>query len=48
MVTTIQLNENVKKTLDRLKIEKETYENVIVRIIDKVEKQKRKQEELMI
>ncbi len=48
MVTTIQLNESVKKTLDRLKTERETYENVIVRIIEQIDKQKRKQEELLI
>ena len=48
MVTTIQLNENVKKELDRLKTEKETYEEIIVKMIKTIERQKRKQEELMI
>ena len=37
MVTTIQLNENVKKALDRIKSDKETYEEVIVKLIDKAD-----------
>ncbi|MEK6840680.1 MAG: hypothetical protein AABX79_01875 [Nanoarchaeota archaeon] len=48
MVTTIQLNENVKKILDRLKTGKETYEEVILNIIGSVEEQKRKQREFLI
>ena len=48
MITSIQLNENVKKSLDRLKESKETYEEVIVKMITKLEEQKRKQEELLI
>ena len=48
MVTTIQLNENVKKRLDRMKSNKETYEDVIVNLIDKVEEDKVKQRELLI
>jgi predicted CopG family antitoxin len=48
MVTTIQLNENVKRILDRLKTSKETYEEVILNMIKTVEEQKRKQEELLI
>ena len=47
MVTTIQLNENVKKALDRLKSKKETYEKVIVRMMKKIEEQKRKEKELL-
>ena len=34
MVTTIQINENVKRTLDRLKTGKETYEEVIWNLIE--------------
>ena len=33
MVTTIQLNENVKSALDRLKSNKETYEEVILNLM---------------
>ncbi|MBS3071822.1 hypothetical protein J4408_02425 [Candidatus Pacearchaeota archaeon] len=48
MVTTIQLNEDVKKTLDRMKSNKETYEDIIVNLIKSVEKQKKNQEDLLI
>jgi len=48
MVTTIQLNESVKKALDIIKSDKETYEQVIIKLMKQVEEQKRKQEELMI
>ncbi len=48
MVTTIQLNENVKKALDRIKSDKETYEQVIINLMKQVEEQKRKQKELLI
>lgn len=48
MVTTIQINENVKHALDRMKMGKETYEETLIRMMDYLEKQKRKQEELMI
>ena len=48
MVTTIQLNENVKKILDRLKINKETYEEVILNLMEIAEKYKREQEQLLI
>ena len=48
MVTSIQLNEDVKKALDRLKSNKETYEDIIVKMINQVDEQKRKQEELLI
>lgn len=48
MVTTIQLNENVKNALDRLKSNKETYEQVILNLMKDVEKHKREQEELLI
>ena len=48
MVTTIQLNENVKDALDRIKSNKETYEDVIVNLMQIAEEQRRKQEELLI
>ena len=43
MVTTIQLNENVKSALDRLKSNKETYEEVILSLMKIAEKCKREQ-----
>ncbi len=48
MVTTIQLNEDVKRALDRLKSNKETYEDIIVKMINQIDEQKRKHIELMI
>lgn len=48
MVTTIQLNESVKKEIDRLKNGKETYEEFIVKMMSQIEEQKRKQTDLMI
>lgn len=48
MVTTIQLNENVKSALDRLKSNKETYEEVILSLMKTAEKCKREQEQLLI
>jgi len=48
MVTTIQLNENVKSALDRLKSNKETYEEVILNLMNIAEKCKREQEHLLI
>ncbi len=48
MVTTIQLNENVKKELDRLKTNKETYEQIIINLMKQVNEQKRNYIELMI
>ena len=48
MVTTIQLNENVKSALDRLKSNKETYEEVILSLMKIAEKCKREQEQFLI
>lgn len=48
MVTTIQLNENVKNALDGLKTNKETYEQVILNLMRGAEKHKREQEHLLI
>ena len=48
MVTTIQLNEDVKNALDRMKTNKETYEEVILNLMKMAEKYKREQEQLLI
>ena len=48
MVTTIQLNETVKASLDKMKSDKETYEQVIVNLMKIAEKCKREQEQLLI
>lgn len=48
MITTIQLDESVKKALDRIKESKETYEMVILNLLRFADEQKRRQEELMI
>ncbi|MEK6885380.1 MAG: hypothetical protein AABX17_00255 [Nanoarchaeota archaeon] len=48
MITTIQLNENVKLALDRLRTSKETYEQIILNLMKIAEQQKRKQEALLI
>lgn len=49
MITTIQLNEDVKRALDRLKSDKEkTYEDVILNLMKFVEENKKKQEQLLI
>lgn len=49
MITTIQLNEQVKNSLDRLKESKrQTYEEVISKLIKLSETHKRKQEKLII
>lgn len=47
-ITTIQLHEGVKRTLDKLKASNESYEDAILKLLDSVEKQKRKQTELII
>jgi hypothetical protein len=48
MVTTIQLNEDVKNALDRMKTNKETYEQVILNLMKIAEKCKREQEQLLV
>lgn len=48
MVTSIQLNEHVKNALDRLKSNKETYEDVIINLMKTTEKYRREQEYLLI
>jgi predicted CopG family antitoxin len=48
MVTTIQLNEKVREALARMKEDRESFEDVIVRLMRQVEEQKRKHIDLMI
>ncbi|MEK6915521.1 MAG: hypothetical protein AABW89_03195 [Nanoarchaeota archaeon] len=49
MITTIQLNDNVKRELDRLKENsKNTYEEVIVKMIKQLDEQKKRQRDLLI
>lgn len=48
MVTTIQLNEDVKNALERMKTNKETYEQVILNLMKIAEKCKREKEQLLI
>ena len=48
MITSIQIHDNVKNELDRLKEGRQTYEEVILNIIKLVEQQKRRQKELLI
>jgi len=48
MITTIQIHEDVKKSLDRIKEAKQSYEEVILELMKTVEKQKRQQKELLI
>lgn len=48
MITTMQPNEDVKKALDRIKSNKETYEQVIINLMNVAEKYKREQENLLI
>jgi len=48
MVTTIQLNENVKNALDRIKSDKETYEQAILNLMKIAEQCKREQNDLLI
>jgi ribose 1,5-bisphosphokinase PhnN len=48
-ITTIQLQEKVKVQLERLKTKpRETYEEVIERLLKEIDVQKRKQRELLI
>ncbi len=48
MITTIQLNENVKNALDKMKTNKETYEEVILDLMKIAEKNRREQKQLLI
>jgi len=48
MITTIQIRENVKNQLDKLKKDKETYEEIILRMMAFVEECKRRDKQLLI
>ncbi|MEW5896085.1 MAG: antitoxin VapB family protein [Nanoarchaeota archaeon] len=48
MVTTIQIGEDVKSELEKLKTNKETYEEVIVNLMKFAEQQKRREQKLLI
>jgi len=48
MITKIQINENVKKELDKFNSGKETYGRIILTLMYITEENKRKQEELLI
>lgn len=47
-ITTIQIRENVKNQLDKIKVGRESYEEVIINLMRLAEKSKREQEELLI
>lgn len=47
-ITSIQIRENVKNALDRMKINKESYEEVILNLMKTAEQCKRNQRELLI
>lgn len=47
-ITTIQIRENVKQQLDKLKVNKESYEETILNLMKIAEQCKRNQEALMI
>ena len=48
MITTIQINSDVKKAMDKMKSNKETYEQLIINLMQIVENEKRNQEDLLI
>ena len=48
MITTIQLNENVKEALNGFNSGKETYEQIIINLMKIAEERKRKKKELLI
>ena len=48
MVTTIQVHEKLKKQLESLKQERESYEDVIFNLIKETERQKRTQTAFLI
>ena len=48
MITTIQIHQNVKKELERFKVSKnESYEEVIISLLKNVQKQRRKNLDLL-
>jgi len=47
-ITTIQVHEEAKRALDRIKGSGESYEEAVLKLIEIVESQKKSQEKLMI
>lgn len=47
-ITTIQIRENVKSELDKMKSRNQSYEEVIINLMDAAEKSNRSQKELLI
>ena len=47
-ITTIQIRENVKNQLDKMKAGRESYEEVILNLMKQAEQCKRSQEKLLI
>lgn len=47
-ITTIQIRENVKEQLDKLKENRESYEEIILKLMLQVDKCKREKEDLLI
>lgn len=47
-ITSIQIRENVKSQLDKLKENRESYEDIILKLMQNSEKNKREQEALLI
>lgn len=48
MISTIQIRHQIKEALDRFRENKETYEEIIVKLIRLAEEYKRRNEELLI
>ncbi len=48
MITTIQLHEETKQELDIVKRDKESYEDLIIRLLEAEDKQKRMDKKLII
>jgi len=48
MITTIQIRETVKNELDKLKMNKETYEEVILNLMKIAEQYQRRKKQLLI
>lgn len=47
-ITTIQIRENVKNQLDKIKVGRESYEEVILNLMETAEKCRKTQEDLLI
>ena len=49
IITTIQIHENLKEDLNKLKENsKESYEEVILKLVSRIEKEKRQKRDIMI